>query len=673
MHTLRRRLRYGFRLAGLLLLTGLPLTMPAAAAAAASFTDTAMRDALANARDQRFERIDDDAIAGHVLGGYIDYHRLKRALPDAPSSRVNRFIQANDDSPLAGWMRGQAISAYGEAGRFDALLAVADGSPQRISRQCHYQTALLERDTQTAQEAGKALWLAGRSRPDACDPLFNRLRRENVIDADAIWQRAMLAWQAGNAGLMDYLLDMLGERWQTAVTRARAARQDLSALGRAPDCLGPKCRAGDGFYQAAMQRLTRKDTREAFLVWQELAPRITITSRARASIREELAFYALVRETPGTLGWIDEVLPTLDSQRVRELRVRRALASRAWRDARDWIEQMHAAEQEDSRWQYWLARADEQQDNDAAAHQHYEAATQERDFYGLAAADRLGRPYSLHRRDDEPDTASRTSIAALPEVKRAEALIRIDEPGLATSEWLQSVRRASPRRARAMADYAAHKAGNGHAGWTARLIQTTIAAGMWDALDWRFPEAYTDAFQRFGQQHDVDPYLLMAIARRESAYNPEARSSAGALGLMQLMPGTADDVSRSLGLEAPGRYGVLDPDLNIRLGSAYFGDILARYGGNRLAATAAYNAGPRRVDRWLKEHDADAFDLFVEQIPFRETRRYVQAVLTYRVIYQRLARDERQPGKASADPIALLTDAEKNARYNRELLSEDRD
>lgn len=662
MHALPRRLFHQARharTAAVMLLAGLPLVAPLSAAA---MSDDAMRAALEDAREQRFANIDRDAVASHVLHGYIDYHRLRGALPAASPARVNAFIQANADAPLAEWMRGQAISAYGKAGQFSDLRAVANGKPGGTVRQCYYYTALLDTNPQKARQGGKALWLAGQSRPTACDPLFNRLRSRGVIDENAIWERAMLAWQSGENRLTDYLLGMLDERWHTAITTTQAVRENPARLRGSPDCLGPRCAATDGFYRAAMERLIREDTDAAFNAWQAVGTRATITPEARRTIEEKLAFYALVRETPGTLGWVDGVLPTLDSERLRELRVRRALADRDWRGVRHWVEQMPVAEQDDSRWQYWLARADEQLGDDASAQVHYQNAAGERDFYGFAAADRLGQPYALNLKRYHFDATSRGRIAALPAVKRTEALIRIGETGLATSEWLNAVRHADPQRAQALADYAAQQIDTGHTSWPARLVQTTIAGKMWDALEWRFPEAYRDKFQQFGQENGVDPYLLMAIARRESAYNPSVSSPAGALGLMQLMPGTAADVSRSLGLQPPGRYGVLDPTLNVRLGSAYFSDTQRRYGGNRLAATAAYNAGPRRVDRWLSEHRAEAFDLFVERIPFRETRHYVQAVLAYRVIFQSLAQNGDPRG------VRLLSNAEQDTRYNRSLM-----
>ena len=619
-------------------------------------SDEAMRDALNAARQQQWQLIDERAIEGHVLSGYVAYHRLRNQLPNVAASQVLQFIDQHADSPLSEWMRGQAIANYGHAGRYGDLLIVADGEPAGTARQCYYYTALLDREPERSRQAGLDLWRVSSSQPDACDPLFDRLRADGTIDATAIWERKMLAWQAGETRLSNYLGGLLSNQWQTALDTVETVSNTPSAITSAPTCLGPECRATAAFYQAAMQRLTRDDTPAAFAAWQQLSPRLNLTPSERQVIDEELAFYALVREVPGTLAWVDSVLPSLDSERVLELRVRRALADRQWTDVMHWIAEMPESQQTSSRWQYWLGRANEQLGNRDAAAARYQQAATDRSFYGFAAADKIGQPYRLNHERHHFDDTTREQTARLPVVQRTEALLRIGEEGLANSEWLYAVQQGTPQQARALADYAAHQQ------WYARLVQTTIAGEMWDTLEWRFPPAYRESFMQWGQQTGVDPYLLMAITRRESAYNPVALSPAGARGLMQLMPGTATQVSRQLGLNDPGPYGVLEPELNIRLGSTYLRDKLNRYRGNRLAATAAYNAGPGRVDQWLGTHSMESFDLFVESIPFRETRDYVQAVLSYRVIFESLANG------GSSEGVSLLNETEQAVRYDRALV-----
>ncbi|UYF98579.1 MULTISPECIES: transglycosylase SLT domain-containing protein [unclassified Halomonas] len=648
------RLRFRLKALGVAALVGLAAQGVATPSLAA--TDAQMSAALNAARDQQWQRVDERAIAGHVLEGYVEYHRLRGRLPNVSSGEVQDFLQRYSDSPLSEWMRGQAIANYGYAGRYNDLLAIADGVPDGTARQCYYYTALLDRAPLEARAAGLDLWRTGSSQPNACDTLFNRLRADGTIDDRAVWERKMLAWQAGDIGLSNYLNGLLGGQWQSAIDTVEATHRSASMIAQAPACLGPQCAASAAFYQAGMQRYTQENTPAALSAWQSLSPRLALDSDAQRVIEEELAFYALVRSVPGALGWVDSVLPSLGSERVLELRVRRALEDRQWQDVMRWIAQMPPTQQESSRWQYWLARANEQLGNRDAAEARYREAALDRSFYGFAAAEKLGIPYRLNNEVSYFDEVSRERTANLPVVQRTEALLRIGEDGLANSEWLYAARTLPPLEARALADYAAQRQ------WYARLVQTTIAGEMWDALEWRFPPAYRESFMRWGNQTGVDPYLLMAITRRESAYNPVALSPAGARGLMQLMPGTAAQVARQLGLADPGPYGVLDPELNIRLGSTYIREKLDRYRGNRLAATAAYNAGPGRVDQWLGS-GMESFDLFVESIPFRETRDYVQAVLSYRVIFESLARGGDSQG------VTLLSDNEQQSRYDRALLT----
>lgn len=619
-------------------------------------SDSALRDALEAARNQQWDRIDMAAIEDHPLSGYITYHRLRGQLPNLPPDTVNRYVDTYHDSPLGEWLRGQAIEQYGDAGQFADVRAVSDGEPSGAARQCHYHTAHFDSDPQQAADAGLRLWTVAQSQPSACDNLFERLRANGTIDDEAIWDRQMLAWQAGNTHLADYLSDQLSGAWQTAIDTYEAVDSDPQILLRSPTCLGPECAATTRFYQAAMQRLIEEDASQALAYWRTLDDRLSLLPSDQQLIEEALAYYVLVREVPNSMAWVDSVLPRLESERVFELRVRRALQAHQWENVRQWITQMPSDQQQEARWQYWLARANDQLGNQAAAATHFQQAADERSFYGFAAAERLGQPLALNNERFYFDEASRQRIAELPVVQRTQALMRIGEDGLANSEWLHAVQQASTEEARALADFAAEQ------DWHARLVQTTIAAGMWDALEWRFPQAYHDDFIHWGRISGVDPYLLMAITRRESAYNANALSPAGARGLMQLMPGTAAQVSREIGLEDPGPYGVLDPELNIRLGSTYLRDKLQRYQGNRLAATAAYNAGPGRVDRWLGDNSIEAFDLFVERIPYRETRDYVQAVLSYRAIFESLA-------NGSSDGVTLLSEGEKQVRYDRALVA----
>ncbi|MDO6671307.1 transglycosylase SLT domain-containing protein [Cobetia amphilecti] len=636
-------------LTGLGLLLGLSLPLQAATP-----SDQSFRAAFDDARAKRFDEIQQVAVNGHVLEGYIEYHQLKARLPYATAAEVLSFIERHADSPLAEWMRGQAISAYGRTGRHDALLEVSDGVPAGAQRQCYYYTAQLSNDVASASQGGLKLWHVSGSQDSACDPLFSALRERGVIDDQAIWERAMLAWAAGQGGMVSYLERQLPSSWQRAIAAREQLEGNFAAITRLPTNLGHGGHAFAALSVAAMHGFVRADIEAALEAWRKVNPHMPMSDEQRHTVERDLAWYSLVRDIPNNRGWVDQRLTILDDEELFDLRMRNAVRDGDWPQVREWVLKMPDRFRNEARYQYWLGRADDSLGRPQEARAAWTRAATERNFYGFLAADRIGQAYSLNRDDQDFSDAELAEVAETPAVKRVRALMNIDEIGLARSEWFNAVTQADDADARRLAAYALQQK------WYDLTVFATIRGQLWDGLSWRFPPAWQQDFQRFGANAGVDPWMLMALARRESAFNPTATSPVGARGLMQLMPGTAAQVSRGLGLPTPSNAALGDPVTNIRLGSTYIREMLDRYSGNRLAAAAAYNAGPGRVDRWLADTPGE-YDRFVERIPFKETREYVKAVLAYRVIFESLA-------KGTSEGVKVVSDREVSQRYTTALV-----
>jgi len=137
------------------------------------------------------------------------------------------------------------------------------------------------------------------------------------------------------------------------------------------------------------------------------------------------------------------------------------------------------------------------------------------------------------------------------------------------------------------------------------------------------------------QRYHLDVALIYAMIRQESYFQTTAKSYVGARGLMQLMPGTANDMARKVGIQPLQLHELYYPKTNIRLGTAYIRMLLDMFDKNIILTIAAYNAGPGRVEQWLPEHQMPA-DMWIETIPFHETREYVKSVTSYMLIYQYL-------------------------------------
>jgi soluble lytic murein transglycosylase len=169
--------------------------------------------------------------------------------------------------------------------------------------------------------------------------------------------------------------------------------------------------------------------------------------------------------------------------------------------------------------------------------------------------------------------------------------------------------------------------------WYSRAISTAASVGQFDDLVLRYPLPYQSMFQQFASSASIPPTWAYGVARSESLFMRDARSSAGAIGLMQLMPTTGKTVAKELNVPYSGLHTLTDPRSNIRLGTTYLGQMSERYGGNRVLATAAYNAGPHRVDRWLPVSGNQDARVWIENIPFNETRQYVKRVMAAETIF----------------------------------------
>ncbi len=155
-------------------------------------------------------------------------------------------------------------------------------------------------------------------------------------------------------------------------------------------------------------------------------------------------------------------------------------------------------------------------------------------------------------------------------------------------------------------------------------------------LFFAYPLPYADLIaDEAGKRRLIDPMLAQALIKQESHYRPEISSKAGAVGLMQVMPFTARDLARRLGIASPKAEELKDPSINIKLGIRYMEDVFERFSNNMVYAVASYNAGPGAVSQWMRLNNSD-LDIFVEEIPYNETKNYVKKVLSNYWIYKKL-------------------------------------
>ena len=257
----------------------------------------------------------------------------------------------------------------------------------------------------------------------------------------------------------------------------------------------------------------------------------------------------------------------------------------------------------------------------------YQPLARERDFYGFLAADHSQQPYYLNHQPVKVSSRILSKLRNTAAIKRALELDALEDVTESRREWYHLSDSLSREELLAQARLAYEL------GWYFPAIRTMSKARYWDDLEIRFPMAHKNNFLTQAKTRNINTSWMFAVTRQESAFMVQAKSHVGAMGLMQLMPATAKETAQRYGIPLSTPRSAVIPSINIQLGAAYLSQVLNQFKGNRILASAAYNAGPGRVRQWLRDAKHLPYDVWVETIPFAETPSYVQNVLTYSVIY----------------------------------------
>jgi soluble lytic murein transglycosylase len=621
-------------------LLALSLVGPQSAGAGPREDFLAAEAALARGDHSDFDALT-ERLADYPLLPYLHFRALVAALDSATSEAVERFLTSFPDTPLADRLRGAWLARLAQVGDWDAYrrLWVPRDSP---AARCRYLRALLAVGrTEEAFTEVEPLWLSGESRPKDCDPVFDAWRAAGRLTPELVWGRIELAMAAGEIGLARYLGRYLPEAERVWLAHWLAAFEDPGAtLNALP---GDHERRPPVLVEA-ITRLAQRSPQAAAAALNRLLADAALPADQAARANAAVGLALAEGGDPGGLAYLDRVPPREDNLRLQERRLRAALALGDWARVAAWVSAMPEGETKQDHWLYWQARALETGGEHEAAQALYRQAAEERSLWGFLAAERSGRPYRL---DSCPTPADPERLAWLiesPEGRRIVELRALGRELDARREWRHLTGGLDSANLAAAAVLAERW------DWPDQAIFTLARSGWWHDLELRFPLRYRETVAEQARSTGLDEAWIYAVLRQESAFDAQAVSSAGARGLMQIMPATAQELLRELGREPAGRGELHDPELNIALGSRYLARMARRFGGHPALAAAAYNAGPGAVARWLPASSMEA-DVWIATIPYRETRAYVRRVLAYRLIYQHRLGESMTPLAELLRPI----------------------
>ncbi|SDK23372.1 transglycosylase SLT domain-containing protein [Microbulbifer yueqingensis] len=575
-------------------------------------------------------------LQGYPLLPYLDYWAIVRKIDSLPYTEIDRFLGEHQDTAIGDWLRVRVLRELGSRKRFRAYLKYY--KPEKITRtslRCYYADAVARHgDRDEAYRLVEELWMVGRSQAEECDPVFARWIKDGGLTPELAWGRHLLAVESGNLDLARYIAGKMPPEQAQLARLLREVHRHPAQLTNYTHFIDkrPEYRQ---IVLHGLERLAREDAAVADSAWQRYEASYLFADAERDQLLRELALqFARQDDIDGLRRFFERTEEFTDARTIGWL-ARQSMRELDWAQVEFWIDRLPPEEQLLDVWLYWKARSLEEQYGKGRADeavQLYRQAAEERSYYGFLSADILGQNYKFIDRPAPVTPDLVAEMAARPGMLRARELQAIGELYHARREWDYATEGMEHRELLTAGKVASAW------GWYHKSIRSVLAADYLDDLELRFPLAFadivTDVSNRMAQKTALDPYLIYAVARQESHFAHDAKSGAGALGLMQLLPSTARATARKAGVEYRRSWDLLTPKTNIALGSFYLRTLLNRFDNNRILAAAAYNAGPTRVAGWLKETGKKLpYDVWIETIPYHETRKYVQNVLAYSVIY----------------------------------------
>lgn len=586
-----------------------------------------VRAALEAAERGQFDAAAYAYLASHPLYGWIEYAALRRNIDTLSNAQAQAFLAR---------YRGQAVAEAFRELWLPALSRREDWAGFRAAWSPTIESAGLRCAELNARQAtgdtgarwvsdAQALWRKdGKPLPEACDAPFAVLAARGGLPPALRWER----------------IERAAGEWAPAAMRSAARGLPADELALANDYAAfleavheraltwPKTPRSRLIASHGLARLAKSVPMSAETQLRKYAQALGFSDEDRGRVLYQAALWSVASYEPESARRLNAVPEAAFDERLHEWRVREALSRSDWRAALAAIRRMGDKQRGDSRWTWFEGRLLELTGDKSAAQAAYRRAATKPEFHGFLAADRLDQPYALCPWLPNDPPSAKLTVARDPAIVRAMALYGLDRRSWAVREWDDALSRFDATQRRLAVEVAQQH------GWFDRAV---FALGKKDPDELRlytlrFPLQHDAIIRREAARNRLDPAWVAAEIRAESIFDPNARSPANAMGLMQVLPGTGMGVAQRIGVPWQGAQSLYQPDTNIALGTAYLRQMLDKY-GQPYFAIAAYNAGPAPVARWQSQRPGMDPDFWIETISYKETRDYVARVLAFSVLY----------------------------------------
>ena len=571
------------------------------------------------------------SLADYPLAPYLEYAEIASNLRHTKVSRIDAFLQNNSNTSLAKRLRYIWLENLRNRDKWKQFITYYSDQDATIKQQCFYQYARYQNgDKQQALQAAIELWKVGKSQPKACDRIFAILIKNKLITEDIAWQRFSNAVVNNEKLLANYL-----QRFFTSTKYKSKAKLYYDtylnpALIANQENYTDNSASNKALIYHSISHLAKASSINATDLWLDYSNKLEFNDTEQAYVTKVL-LRNLYKNNHNDIA--DDLLRSSINPKTKSLvetRIRKALQNLDWSDVDYWIKHLPAENQESDRWKYWSARAEEKlsPNNTSVSDKKFRQLAQERSFFGYLSADKTSQPYLLKDTPVSISTEIWNHVTNNDHLIRSRELFLLGEYTNARREWRYLSKTADTETMIAAAKLASSW------GWHSQAAYGIVITKQWDDLTLRFPSDYVDLYKESATKYSLPLELMLALSRQESSFATDALSPSGAKGLMQLMPKTAGYIARKKNISYRDEKELFEAEKNIQLGTSYYRYLMDDFNDNRILSTSSYNAGPNRTRQWLKKSLGELPpDVWTEVIPFNETRRYVQNVLYFSVVY----------------------------------------
>jgi len=594
-------------------------------------------------------------LSDYPLTPYLDIWQTRKELESFDAARVEAVLNRYSGIPESYDLRLAWVKQLAEQGEWTLVAGqmAAHGFLRKKLPEAALMADWYAGDKNKALKHYSKAWMRSATLGKLSEPLHRAWLKKGHPKLDERWVRTLKVARKGDWKQVKSLSVTMSRSQQRWLQYWRAVQRNTAMeLARWPADLSPPSAANQALARSMIAdgiiRLARKDPEQAYQTMSRLRKQGHFSKQDvwfDGEIRA-IALRAARRHMPIAAGWLETLPKALQTEETRGWLARSYMLAKNWAGVVATIERMPATEQKQSRWQYWRGYALQALGQKKQAQIYFSGLAQARGYYSFLSAGQVKQPFYFGAQPLAEDPVRVAEIGQRQGVIRAREWLALDQHGKAAREWYAALSGMNKQQWQAAALLAEEWQ------WPDQGIRAAYRAGKMNALSLRFPMHFEADVMQASADTGLQPAEIWGVIRQESLFNRQAKSPVGASGLMQLMPKTARMVAKQVKMKG-GHRQLFSPSVNIRLGARYLADMKNRFQGELALAAAAYNAGPSRVKQWLERTSFDDAAVWVETIPFNETRRYVQHVLAYRTVYEWRLASADQP--EMQQPVLVLS------------------